>query len=244
MANELRKCYPDLSRSEEKEQQLWVVGCFEREPAPQKVSFRCVGHALPAVTWCHNTNLHKPKLPFLVSQNKKGFRRHQHLSAGTEYFAMTAASHDGANRQSSVHACWKLADLVAYPLVQTNSGSSLIAKLLAMQSGSSKIKQVPSVLDICLHSCEEIHVALSTFIKLSELWVRMHVDRHCVNLQADQCCEGAALRYTGCVHDQGQLILLWCLRQTFLVTGKVICLSQKIRCITWWLFLSSRKLLT
>lgn len=50
MANELRKCYPDLSRSEEKEQQLWDVGCFERDPAPQKVSFKCVGHTLSAVT--------------------------------------------------------------------------------------------------------------------------------------------------------------------------------------------------
>lgn len=50
MANELRKCYPDLSRSEEKEQQLWEVGCFETDPAPQKVSFKCVGHALSVVT--------------------------------------------------------------------------------------------------------------------------------------------------------------------------------------------------
>lgn len=103
MANELRKCYPDLSRSEEKEQQLWDVSCFERDPAPQKVSFTCVGLALPVVTWCHNTN--RPKLHFLEKQNEKGFRGHQHLSAGIECFAMTAASHDGANRQSSVHAC-------------------------------------------------------------------------------------------------------------------------------------------
>lgn len=138
---------------------------------------------------------------------------------------MTAASHDGANRQSGVHACWKLADLVAYPHVQTNPGSSLIAKLLAMQSGSSKIKQVPSVLDTCFHSCEEIRVALSTFIKLSEIWMCTHVDRHCANLRAAQSCEGTALRYTGCVDDQGQLIPLWCLRQT--LTGKVTCLSQE-----------------
>lgn len=54
-----------------------------------------------------------------------------------------------------------------------------------------------------------------------------HVYRHCVNLQADQCCEGTALRYTGCVHYQGQLILLWCLRQTLSVTGKVICFSEE-----------------
>lgn len=50
MANELRKCYSDLSRSEEKEQQLWDVGCFERDAAPQKVPFKCVGHALSVVT--------------------------------------------------------------------------------------------------------------------------------------------------------------------------------------------------
>lgn len=50
MANELHKCYPDLSRSEEKEQQLWDVGFFERDPAQQKVTFKCVGHALSVVT--------------------------------------------------------------------------------------------------------------------------------------------------------------------------------------------------
>lgn len=166
-------------------------------------------------------------LCFLVKQNGKEFRRHWHLSAGTECFAMTAASHDGASRQSSVHACWKLADLVAYPHVQTNPRSSLIAKLLAMQSGSSKIKQVSSILDTCFHSCEEIHVALSTFIKLLETWMCVHVDRHCVNLQADQCCEGTALRCTGCVDHQGQPILLWCLRQTLSVTAKVICLLRE-----------------
>lgn len=111
-------------------------------------------------------------LCFLVKKpNEKEFRRHQHLSAGTECFAMTAASHDGANRQRSVHACWKLADLVAYPHVQTNPASSLTAKLLGMQPGSSEIKQVPSVLDACFHSCEDIHAALSAFIKLLELWI-------------------------------------------------------------------------
>lgn len=78
-------------------------------------------------------------LRFQVKQNEEEFRRHQHLSAGTKCFATTAASHDGDNRQSSVHACWKLADLVAYPHVQTNPGSSLIAKLLAMQSGNSRL---------------------------------------------------------------------------------------------------------
>lgn len=38
MANEFCKCYPHLSRMEEEEQQLCEVSCFERIPAPWKVS--------------------------------------------------------------------------------------------------------------------------------------------------------------------------------------------------------------